>query len=315
MTKEQNTEVVDAVARWLALSIDGAAKRKSTVSPAELSEKVGRWLKQGAKTGFVDVLCIDGKPAAIFLLMRAIAPRIRGDHHLFFLYDPRRAEVGRRWIVRRLVESRRRFPRHLSAGAAPKEDAWLGPTLRRLGFRVSYDILAGEVSPALRQLRRRKRPSRDLAHCGLELRKLRTPDLREMMRLQRRVALLQPEHTYYSYTKQQLRLDEREYREAMRKGTGLILGVFERAGLRGFMTGTIHEMVGSRQKCGGISFFLHPDIQGRGVAKTGYLLLLEFLQKNKVREFRGGTSQPAVKGLAKIMGRRVIQKMYLRSEK
>lgn len=55
----------------------------------------------------------------------------------------------------------------------------------------------------------------------------------------------------------------------------------------------------------GFSFFLDESIQRKGVVSTGYRILLTFLVKRKVKVFIGGTSQPSVKALGKIMKREV----------
>lgn len=73
-----------------------------------------------------------------------------------------------------------------------------------------------------------------------------------------------------------------------------------------------HPSVG---KIGGFSFFLHPSIQGLGVTKTGYLLLLKFLLKNKVKTFTGGTSQPAIQSMGKVMKREIEIVLYVKMKR
>jgi hypothetical protein len=48
--------------------------------------------------------------------------------------------------------------------------------------------------------------------------------------------------------------------------------------------------------------------------KTGYRVLLEYLLQEKIRVFHGGTSQPAVQALGKIMKRRVGFVIYVKME-
>ena len=57
----------------------------------------------------------------------------------------------------------------------------------------------------------------------------------------------------------------------------------------------------------GLDLIFHPSIQGRGAVKTAYRLLLESLRARGVTTFFGGTSQPAILGLARVLGRRLYR--------
>lgn len=80
----------------------------------------------------------------------------------------------------------------------------------------------------------------------------------------------------------------------------------------GAMVGGIQKQGSSKQNIGGLSFFLHPSIQGKGLIKTGYRLILDFFVKNKVTKFYGGTSQPAVQSLSKLMNRKIETVIYVK---
>ncbi len=80
----------------------------------------------------------------------------------------------------------------------------------------------------------------------------------------------------------------------------------------GAMVGGIHKQGSSKQNIGGLSFFLHRSIQGKGIVKTGYRLILDFFVKNKVTKFYGGTSQPAVQSLSKLMKRKIETVIYVK---
>lgn len=79
------------------------------------------------------------------------------------------------------------------------------------------------------------------------------------------------------------------------------------------MIAGVHKEPSRSEALGGFSFFLHPSIQGLGITKTGYRLLLEFLLRKGTRKFIGGTSQPAIRSLGKIMGRKTEFVIYLKS--
>jgi hypothetical protein len=302
-------DLVKPLSRWMARGHSRAVGKKCAARDMEPQAK--RLLEDGVKTGFVKVLSRNGQPIAVFIFAKSASPRIRGERSLFFSYDFRYRKRALRWIYRELRSGR--FPRYSSVGLVCHEDKYFREALGRAGFSTRYEILRGETKKAYRALRKWKNPPPNLAHLGLELRPFRSEaDIRRGLRLQRRVSLQDPSHVYYSHTAAQLRKDKKEYRENLRSGNALILGIYKDRELVGTMMASVHEVPGKFRN-GGISFFLDRQIQGKGIAKTGYRLLLEFLIRKKVKEFFGGTSQPAVSGLGKIMGRKTIALVYLKA--
>ena len=53
----------------------------------------------------------------------------------------------------------------------------------------------------------------------------------------------------------------------------------------------------------GLDIMLHPLIQRQSVVKTVYRLMLESMIERDVKVYKGGTAQPAVMGLGKLMER------------
>lgn len=56
----------------------------------------------------------------------------------------------------------------------------------------------------------------------------------------------------------------------------------------------------------GLEIMLHPLIQKKSVVKTVYRVMLESMIERGVEVYKGGTAQPAVMGLGKLMGRPVF---------
>lgn len=56
----------------------------------------------------------------------------------------------------------------------------------------------------------------------------------------------------------------------------------------------------------GMGVVLHPDLQGQGLLKLAYARMLTAQVAAGVEVFTGGTSQPAVMGLGRVMGRRAL---------
>lgn len=297
------------LARWIAGGHARATGKKC--QPADMEGIAKRILERGHKTGSVEYLRQGDRVIALLVLSRSGQPRIRGERNLFFDYEKASRARALRWVAQQLRGME--IPRHTSIGLAASEDKYFRKLLVRSGFDLRYEILRGEVKPALRALGRIKNPLRDLRHLGLELRAIRkSRELQQVMDLQRRVSLRDRRHSYYSHTAAQLRRDEQEYRQHLARGTALILGVYEKGILMGVMIATINKAPGGL-KNGGLTFFLHRRVQGKGIVKTGYLLLLEYLVRKNVKKFYGGTSQPAVQGLGKVMGRKMVSALYLKT--
>ncbi|MBL7669704.1 MAG: hypothetical protein JNM39_04400 [Bdellovibrionaceae bacterium] len=132
------------------------------------------------------------------------------------------------------------------------------------------------------------------------------------MVLQRTISLNSRRHIYFSHTPGQLRIDLEEYSRVLSKKVGLLLGIYRGKKILGLLFPFITPKANTAEAAGGFSLFLHPSIQGLGITKTGCLLLLEFLVKNKIQKFYGGTSQPAVQSLAKVMDRQILQSLYVK---
>jgi hypothetical protein len=158
-----------------------------------------------------------------------------------------------------------------------------------------------------------KNPPRHLDHLGLKIRPIETQaQLNDAMALQRAIAVKARKHIYFAHTPIQLRNDRQEYERVISNQEGRLLGVYREAKILGLMLVFINSNSSNSKKTGGFSFFLHPSIQGLGITKTGYLLLLEFLLKMRVYKFYGGTSQAAIQFLAKVMERRIHHLLYVK---
>lgn len=100
--------------------------------------------------------------------------------------------------------------------------------------------------------------------------------------------------------------DRREYLAVMRDPKrGFLFGVFRGQKLLGYFALFIYRSSLADARAG-TSLTFDFSIQGRGIAQTAYRIMLEEMKRRRVRSFHGGTSQPAVLGLAKIMRRKTV---------
>jgi L-amino acid N-acyltransferase YncA len=159
------------------------------------------------------------------------------------------------------------------------------------------------------------KPLENLNHLNLDIRQISSKaQLPEVLKLQKYIARKFRSHGYFSHTPAQLESDRLQYQKMISKKSGMILGVYQKDKLRGLMIAGIYDHPGFG-KIGGFSFFLHPSIQGLGITKTGYLLLLKYLLKYKVKTFTGGTSQPAIQSMGNVMKRRIDFVLYVKMKR
>jgi hypothetical protein len=270
-----------------------------------------KFLESNRRNPHFKALVIANQAVAVVTLSRHPNPRIRHQHLIDFYYAPLQRKVALRWIKRELAHILPNAPAGTVINVPPADESFLGKMIERSGFTTRYELLVGETSKALRELVKKRNPPENLDHLGLKIRVLKnTKDLDAAMRLQKRVSWKSKQHTYYSHTKSQMKIDRETYREVLKKKSGLILGVYRAEKMVGLMMTTIS--IRATGRLAGFSFFFDESIQGKGITSTGYRILLSFLKKRNVPLFIGGTSQPAIKILGKLMMRRLAAVSYVK---
>ncbi len=308
--------LTDHLAKWMLTEHSRFHRIKRI--PADQKNAIISRAKEIVDTGIrkktLRVFVRSGVPLAIVNLAPSRNPRVAKQQSIFFIYAPHARQKAKRWLRQNLSELAKKSPRYTQIGMSQNDDKFLKDCLEQNGFNTRYEILMGETKVALANLKRKKSPPRDLSHLGLELRSIESPSqIRDAMVLQKKISLKSKRHGYFSHTPSQLKKDREEYNSIMRgKMDGRILGVYRGKKILGLMVTGVHAEASASEKNGGFSFFLDPSIQGKGITKTGYLLLLEYLLHKKIQKFYGGTSQPSIQSLGKIMKRQVQHVIYVK---
>jgi hypothetical protein len=255
-----------------------------------------------------------GRPLALATIQPLRNPRAAGQQNLFFIYDYQAKKKVGPWLRETIGEMAVQAPRYTQIGMSLSDEKLLGERIQKSGFNTRYEVLRGDVKLALENLVRKKAPPRNLDHLGLEIKIVNSvSQIREVMRLQKRVSLQNKRHVYFSHTASQLKKDKAEYHQIIcGKMNGRILGVYRGTKLLGLMVTNIHAEASASESSAGFSFFLDRSIQGKGISKTGYLLLLEYLREKRIRNFYGGTSQPAIQALGQLMKREVQKVLFVK---
>jgi hypothetical protein len=250
------------------------------------------------KTGFVELYQLRGKLIAIFLHYVQLTPMVKGQRSLLFRYDPRHRAEAFRWVKKKIAEHRKDYNSMTETGVAEK-DAALVPAFLANGFAQHSIILRGKTACALRGLMRAKNPP--LQREGFEIRPLKASEISSVMKMQKRIFTRIPERGYYSHTPARLASDRLEYLSVMKDSRkGYIYGILREGELHGFFGLFIQG------RSAGVGLNFDFPIQGQGFAQIAYRTMLEEMKRRRVLSFHGGTSQLAVLGLAKIMGREKI---------
>ena len=301
-------ELSPFIAKWMGQSISDEKKRAAGI--ADFEKWARRTLSEATRDGYIQVLRLKKKPIAVWIFMKPIARRVKGERVLFFEYDSKCRAQALPWIKARVLKEGTAAPLNTRMGSSPEDSSVFDKIARRAGFNIRYEILLGETAKALKNLIKAKNPPLDLKHLGIEFRVLKTKaEVEAANKVQKRVFSQVPQHGNFSHTKIQLAKDKKEFLEMIQTGRGKILGFYRKNKLMGFMAGFVPT---DKRSYAGITICLDPKIQGLGITKTGYRILLQYFVDNKINTFQGGTSQPAVKKLAEIMERKVDAVIYVK---
>ncbi len=212
-----------------------------------------------------------------------------------------------RWATRALLEIPLSDEAELmlSARYAPLLGVALGA-----GLKLDSVVLLGDPKRSLERLMSSYAPPPHLGAMNLELRPLsKQTEVDLTVALKQRYFTAHPEHCWFGANERVLKRAQEELSEALRatrRGErpparawvlyreGSFMGCFSYADTPS------HPLWGS---LAGVDITLHPLIQRRGVVKTAYRVMLTAMIEAGVQVYKGGTSQPAVMALGRVMGR------------
>jgi hypothetical protein len=168
-------------------------------------------------------------------------------------------------------------------------------------FTVLGHILMGETQVALEQLLSRLQPPKMLKHLGLTLARARSCDVEAMLELQRSVFAHDAWACWFGTEPHYIDTVVRPMLDGTRESANFC--IWRDSEIVGSFGADIERQHPFWGDIAGVDFVLHPSIQKQGVVKTAYRCVLEELAASGVGYFKGGTLQPAVFELAKLMGR------------
>jgi hypothetical protein len=213
------------------------------------------------------------------------------------------------WATQKLLELQSELGEHCELMLSSRYSSILGVALGA-GFQIDSVVLLGRPQESLDRLTHRYAPPDHLGMMNLIVQPLTNrKEVEKIIQLKRTYFTQHPEFCWFGAHDRHLGRHKDELIKAIRQ---------RRQGL----TGPIHAWVLHREgefmgsfsyseerdnalwgHVAGLDIILHPRIQRKGVVKTAYKIMLESMITQGVTLYKGGTSQPAVMGLGKIMNR------------
>ncbi len=172
------------------------------------------------------------------------------------------------------------------------------------GLYLDSLVLLGDVRIARRELKRR--------YGVIEIPKpfrivpLERRHIDSVLRHQKRLFRANPQFGWFVATPEFLKMQRAEFLaglKARRKTGPRDFVIFKGKELVGQFGVDINPEPIFGQPTGGMGLFFGLEAQGKGLAKVAYSILLKELDRKGIRLFHGGTSQPPVLKLSKLMKR------------
>jgi|GEM_PF-1638691 len=178
------------------------------------------------------------------------------------------------------------------------------------GFGLDAVTILGSPKHALQRLKSAYAPPAHLGAMNLELRPLSSSTEIELALALKRIYFTKhPEYCWFGANERHLDLCREELSQALhhsrRGGQGPVRAwvLYREGQFMGLFTHSVTLEHPLWSSLAGLDIILHPKIQHRGVVKTVYRVMLESMVELNLKVFKGGTSQPAVMALGRVMER------------
>lgn len=179
-----------------------------------------------------------------------------------------------------------------------------------VGFKIDTVLLLGDPKVSLNHLITDKSPYEHLGFMNLSIHLLNSQkEVKAILKLKKDYFTQHPEFCWFGADERHLKKCQDDLADTIRKTKrgkkpntyawviyreGELLGYFS------FQVQVDHPLWGHYA---GLDILLHPRIQKKGVVKTIYRIMLESMILQGIQVYKGGTSQPAVMGLGRLMQR------------
>lgn len=219
------------------------------------------------------------------------------------------------WATQKLLEIGARLDDDCELMLSARYHSILGVALGA-GFGIDSVILLGDPKRSLDRLMERYNPPARLGALNLDVRPLsQRREVDYIIKLKREYFTAHPEFCWFGAREEHLEQQREELlRQVLvtrnRRSTEAPSGdhveqwvIYREGTFLGNFSYTASQESVQWGRSAGLDIMLHPLIQHRSVVKTVYRLMLESMIEQSVRVYKGGTAQPAVMGLGRLMER------------
>lgn len=233
------------------------------------------------------------------------APRIRRTKALIVALPEDRAALA--WVRLALRRHRELLSRDALIQLDGKLSALL-PTLEQLGSTIHANILAGDPWTGLRALRHRYGALDWDQVPGLRVEKLRTlAQVRACVALVKSEFGRNPRFGAFVASPENLARNRRKLLGSLRTGLPATFVILDgRDRVKGYFGHDFRPRSRFGRPTAGVELCFDRSIQGRGLSAYAYATLLESMIARGARLYLGGTSQPPVLKLARLMQRDLL---------
>lgn len=268
-----------------------------------LTEKIPQVSK--GSSPFLAMRYVDGRAEASFFVGNARLAGNAPPEHVIYIDFKTLDAVNFRWARGCLKKHAHLF----HEGTSIMLDAFYSPLLpafARLGFPIETILLNGKPKVALRALEKRYGALEWPRHKGLKLRLMRRGDIEDALRLFRHEFTRNPHFGRICATPEYLHNFRAKLYEKIRAKCKCDWVVYDGKRLVGHFAFTRQGSNAFFAGQAGMSLVFDAALQRQGLSKYAYATMLRRMLELKVTQFNGGTAQPGVIRLAKLMKRPLL---------
>ena len=177
------------------------------------------------------------------------------------------------------------------------------PTLMQRGLGIDAITYLGSPKQALEALLATRNPPLHLKAMGLEIAPLSSGrEIAQVLALREAYFRAHPEYCFFGASAEFLAGLKTELIGILSKHEPFYV-ILRGDRVVGYFSADIEESHAYWGRVAGMDIILDPSLQGRGIVKSVYAILLRELVNREVQVFKGGTSQPSIIGLATLLKR------------
>jgi len=272
-------------------------------STKAIKKMVSKFYHEASESGVVESYWHRGKLQAIFLIFEEKNSSLGKTEHKIYSVENPRSKKSWNWIKSNLKKYSHSYGKDSTYWLHGQDKARL-LFFEKTGFNIEALIQMGVPSVGLRKLERSYKPKGSFEEFGLTCGSIKTKgEVDEVMKIYKTYFTKNPQFCSFATNPDYLKSFKKELVEAKKSGDShvyiikdkkrKVLGMFS-------MSLGVDPFFGKRA---GMEFIFSKALIGKGYSKVAYKILFKKMIEEDVRYYFGGTSQPAVIKLGKLMER------------